>query len=114
MVGAIRCDIEDHLVRGARARAGHRGAETHGDRAMQVTRDDALDLRIPRNDLLKLDRRIECYAIHMPNAGNERWVTQRDKGGLRALARRPPEPRQSLVTQRAPALPRNHGVECDY
>src|SRR5678816_4239690 len=56
MVGAVGCDIEHDLMRGTRTGAGNGAAETHGDRAMQVTGDHALNLRIPRNDLLKPDR----------------------------------------------------------
>src|SRR5688500_20258314 len=56
MVGGVWRDIQRHLMRRARARAGTRSAETYGDRTMQMAGNHALDLRMPHNDLLELGR----------------------------------------------------------
>ena len=109
-----RRQVGHQLVRCARRGAGDRAGEAVVDRAVQMAAQDALDLRMARDDRREIRRVLERMAVHMLDAGRERRVVHHDQRRLgRRISQRSVEPIELLGAQEAAVVAGNMRVERD-
>jgi hypothetical protein len=108
----IRDEVEPDLMRRARRRSGDRAGKAAVDRAVQMTAQDTLDLRMAPDDFGKAGRVVETIIIHIGDARREWRVVHQDCRRPRRLRReRCIEPAQPLGAQRPVVLAGDQRVE---
>src|SRR5438128_2403083 len=83
----IRYEVEADLMRRARRGAGDRAGKAAVDRAVEMTAQDAFDLRMAPDDLGKPDRVGEAKIVHVGDAGRKRRVGKQGNRGRGRLRR---------------------------
>src|SRR3954469_25315591 len=107
-------EIERHLVRRARARRCDRAGETVLDRPMQMTAQEALDLRMPRDHFGERLAALEADAIHVSDERRKWRVVHEHDRRLYPLGRqRAIEPGEALAIEPPAAFAGNDGVDRD-
>ena len=109
-----RAQVELELVRRAGCGTGDGAGKAAVDRTVQVAADDALDLRVTRNDLGKGADVLQAIPVHvvMPVAKGG-WCIITSVGWLGAAASVRIEPAEPLGAQNPAVFARDRGVERD-
>jgi hypothetical protein len=111
-VDAVGSQVERGLMRRARTRRRDRSAEANLRRAVNVSAEHALDLRVAGDHALECVAAVHAHLVDVRKAGDERRVMHHhQRARVRPLRKRAVEPREAFVAHVAARAARNHRIE---